>query len=375
MRLSQDDVIGVWKMDRQKDRKLMGISICVTVFLFVLSLSLRTRKASFVPKEAYTNLYYAAKFEIAHLFRQPFYLERTSIIKSLPYYWETLARLRQTFITCVSGMALSLAGGLFQMIYRNPLASPNMLGATVGVNLGNVIMVVLYSGSAFYMTLERYKLCYLITCVILVLVLALGKFAGGKGHGYSVIEMVMAGSVISQMCRAVITHLLYNMYEEDLLVYEQLNLGTYAQTGFYSMLVFSIAMCVSILPMVLLRYRFNVAGVDPIDAMTTGVNPKLYRFCGQVCGAVMLTTAFIHCGDIGMLSMAMPHLVRYLVGANFKRVLGFGMLFGACLLMISRIISAMFYVKGMELPIPIILCLCIMPVYLVVLAKNRRGFE
>ena len=89
----------------------------------------------------------------------------------------------------------------------------------------------------------------------------------------------------------------------------------------------------------------------------------------------MVTAAMVHCGDMGMISMAIPHLARYLVGADFRRVSVVSMLFGAGLMMGCRIVSSLIYIGTTELPVNFIISLCIMPVFLVVLARQRRGFE
>lgn len=362
--------------DRRKDRAVFGITGAVVIFLFLLSLCFKTSAPGFIsPRETFINLSTAFKLFIADLFHLPYSLRENELIAALPNYWISLTRLARTIMFALSGMGVALAGAIFQTIYKNPMASPNIIGATVGVQLGNVIMITIYGAAAIYMPLTRYKYCYLLTVIIVSGVLLLGKIAGGKKAQYSVIEMVMAGSVVSQAFQIVTMYLMYNLEEEDLLAYQELNMGTNIRTDMISMIFFLVSMACSLLPMFLIRFRFNGAGFSVDEAKMQGVNGVRLRMIGQVCGVIMVTAAMIHCGNMGMISMAIPHLARYLVGADFRRVSVCSMLFGAGLMLVCRILSSMIYIEGTELPVNFLISLFIMPVFMVVMAKQRRGFE
>ncbi|MCD7923006.1 MAG: iron ABC transporter permease [Clostridiales bacterium] len=362
--------------DLKKSRVIYaGLGVAV-IFLFLLSLCFKTSTPGFIsPKETFIDLFTALRLFFSDLFNLPYSMDRSEIIASLPNYHISLTRLARTIMFCLSGMGVALAGAIFQTVYKNPMASPNIIGATVGVQLGNVLMITLYGTMAIYMPLTRYKYCYILTAIIVGGVLLMGKIAGGKRATYSVIEMVMAGSVVSQAFQVVTTYMMYNLEDDDLLTYQQLTMGTDIKTDVVSMSAFGIAMVASLLPMFLIRFRFNGAGFSMDEAKLQGINGVRLRMGGQVCGVIMVTAAMIHCGDVGMISMAVPHLARYLVGADFRRVSVCSMLFGAILMLGCRIVSSMIYIENTELPVNFIISLCIMPVFLVVLTRQRRGFE
>ncbi|MCD8110125.1 MAG: iron ABC transporter permease [Clostridiales bacterium] len=362
--------------DLKKSRVIYaGLGVAV-IFLFLLSLCFKTSTPGFIsPKETFIDLFTALRLFFSDLFNLPYSMDRSEIIASLPNYHISLTRLARTIMFCLSGMGVALAGAIFQTVYKNPMASPNIIGATVGVQLGNVLMITLYGTMAIYMPLTRYKYCYILTAIIVGGVLLMGKIAGGKRATYSVIEMVMAGSVVSQAFQVVTTYMMYNLEDDDLLTYQQLTMGTDIKTDIVSMSAFCIAMAASLLPMFLIRFRFNGAGFSMDEAKLQGINGVRLRMGGQVCGVIMVTAAMIHCGDVGMISMAVPHLARYLVGADFRRVSVCSMLFGAILMLGCRIVSSMIYIENTELPVNFIISLCIMPVFLVVLTRQRRGFE
>lgn len=376
MKLSSGEIQQVRMADIKRSRMVYGIAGAAVIFLFLFSLCFRVYAPGFIsPREVFVNLFTAFRLGISDLFGLPYSMDRMEIIQQLPNYYNSLIRLARTVIFALSGMGVALAGAIFQTIYKNPMASPNIIGATVGVNLGNVLMITIYGTSAIYLTLVRYKYCYVLTAVIVGGVLLMGRFAGGKKATYSVIEMVMAGSVVSQVFSVFTTYLMYNLEDESLLAYQQVILGTDIQTDYVSVIVFLIVAAGSILPVFLIRFRFNGAGFSADEAKMSGVNGLRLRIVGQICGVIMVTAAMIHCGDMGMLSMAIPHLARYFVGADFRRVSVCSMLFGAGLMMGCRIISSLIYIESTELPVNFIISLCVMPVFIAVLAKQRRGFE
>lgn len=356
-------------------RKLYLISAAVTVGLFLLSLCMKTSEPGIIsPKETAMNLFTALRLWLAQLFHTSYSLRRTELLLALPTYQISLTRLARTVLFAVSGMGTALAGAIFQTLYRNPLASPNLIGATAGVQFGNVLMIYVYGAAAVYFPLVRYRYCYALTIAVVGVVLLLGRLTGGKKASYSVLEMVMAGSVVSQALQVVTMYMMYNLDDDDLLAYQQLTMGTVVQTDRVSMSLFVVVLAASILPILLIRFRFNAVAFSADEVRMQGIRGNALRNVGQVCGVIMMTAAIIHCGDIGMVSMAIPHLVRRVAGADFRRVSVISMLWGASLVMGCRIISSMIYIAGTEFPVNFLLSICIMPVFFIAMAKQRKVF-
>lgn len=379
MWLSSEEVERGRIKDLKKIRKMYVLFILVTAAVFLASLCCKTYTSGFIPpKQTFLNLFIPFRLSLSELFGTPYSFDRKEILAGLidSDYLGSLIRLKRTVLYCFAGMALALSGAIFQTIYKNPMASPNIIGATVGVNLGNVLVVtMLASGGLAVSILTRYKYCYILTAVIMCFVLLLGKLAGGKKADFGVIEMVMAGTVVSQAFNVVSTYLMYNLEDEDLVTYQMMSLGTSVYTDAVSMLLFAVMMAGSIIPILLIRFRFNGAAMGRDEARVCGINSVPLRLAGQVCGVVMVTAALIHVGDVGMLTLALPHLARYFVGADFRRVSIFSMMTGAIVLMGCHIVSSQFYVSGSEIPVNFFISLCIMPVFMAVLMKQRRGFE
>ena len=376
MAIDKAEIQNCMRQDRKKSRKWYLISGTVVIALFLLGLCFKTSEPGFIsPAETAKNLFTAFRLFWSNVFHTSYSLRKAELIAALPTYQISLTRLARTIVFAISGMGTALAGAIFQTVYHNPMASPNIIGATAGVQFGNVLMVYFYGSAVAFMPFMRYKICYAMTIVVVAGVLLLGRLTGGRKVSYSVLEMVMAGSIVSQMLQVVTTYMMYNLEDEDLLVYQQISLGTVVQTDRLSMTLFLIVLAASLIPIVLIRYRFNAAAFSADDAQMQGIRGNILRGIGQVCGVVMVTAAVIHCGDMGMISMAIPHLVRRMVGADFRQVSLVSMFWGASLLMGSRIISSLIYIGGTELPVNFIISIGIMPIFFIAVAKQRKVFE
>lgn len=197
MRLSKDQLRDIWRQDIRKTRRRMWIALAVTAAVFLFCMCFRYNsyyyEDKFVPASYGKSLIFAVRLLFSRLTGGALYDQREAAIALLGSitYYGALARLRITAMSLVAGAGLTAAGAIFQAAYRNPMASPNILGATAGVKLGNVLVVLFYSAQAYEQIGLRYKFCYGLTAVCVGVVLLLGRLVGNKRENYSVLEMVM----------------------------------------------------------------------------------------------------------------------------------------------------------------------------------------
>ena len=378
MRLSKEEIRLTWVDDKRKERKIIILAIAATTLIFFLCICFRYNAYRFtdrfVPIQYMKSYSLAIKLLFSRIFGTGLWLRSDAVIEAFGSvtYYGAIAQLRITAVALISGAALAIAGAIFQTAYRNPMASPNILGATAGVSLGNVIVVMLFSTAAMEHIYLRYQYCYGFTVICVLLVLILGRLTGSKAENFSIIETVMLGSVVSQGLKVVTMYIMYNLPEEDMLLYQELTLGTYTQTDFVSMLIFFAVMAVSIIPVLLLRYRLNIIGLDKMETTTIGVSSIPMRIIGQLCGVLMVTCAMIHCGEVGMLSLVIPYIVRQTIGSDFKKVCIYSALAGGSLLMICRLLTSFITLLSEPIPVVFIVNLLLIPVFMIILARQRR---
>ena len=359
---------------------LLPATVLGGIALICFTLCLRTGQAGVMsPAQALSNLITWARLSIARALQLPLYLEREELIAAHPYYLETIARSKNTLMTFLSGAILALSGAVYQGVFRNPMAAPTMLGVASGVNLGLLILTMQFGLDAYLMIRQRYVWCYALALVMLGLVLALGRFAG-RGRT-SVTDMLLVGTVLTQMVNVVISYFRFLMDDVQLEVFQELTMRGFTSNvsmegAAQSLLVLVLVMAAGGVPVLLMRFSFNALSFSDEEARSLGVRPAVMRAVSLLCVTLLMTAAVLHCGSVGILALVVPHLCRYWAGADFRRLYWSSALYGGLLLTACRAVSSLIYIEGYgSFPLGPIATLIAMPVLAFALAKGRRGWE
>lgn len=125
--------------------------------LFLFSLNFRTANNAFAPGMTWENLKAMFSIPFLSLFDSSF--DADALRESLPNYTETVARFKLSLISFLSGVIICVGGTMFQTIFKNPIASPNMLGVSTGVSFGNVFFILFFGLQAGSHLAMRYVFC------------------------------------------------------------------------------------------------------------------------------------------------------------------------------------------------------------------------
>ena len=364
------------KKKRSKNYSLIPVFALIAVFVF--SLWFKVSEPGIIPGQAMSNLWTALRLWIAELFHLPMALDRFDLIREHDFYYETIRRFKLSLVTLISGAAVCVGGAVFQTMFKNPLASPNILGISTGVNLGTILFLFLFPTTAMGMLERRYLFCFVTAGILVGLTMLAGKIAGRRLGSFSIMDMLVVGAVISQFGSVLTMYLQFKLEEIDynlLTSYQEISMGMYILTDLRSILTFLVMITVSIIPVYLVRYRLNATVLDDADARSMGVNTDRLRTVGMLCGAVLAISALVECGDMGILSMAVPPVVRYLCkGADIRKVLYYSICAGGILMLLARSICSMIYIAGMALPVNFAISLLVLPMFVLAMSKQRSVF-
>jgi iron complex transport system permease protein len=355
-------------------RKKTPMLLCL-LMAFLFSLCFRVGMPGFIPLAAMRNLWLGLRLYFAGMLSLPLALDRFDLIRESRYYYESLLQIRYSLITLTCGVIICLSGALFQTVFRNPLASPANIGVSAGTSLGNVVFVYVYRFQALTMLPVRLAYCYGFALLLTSIALVAGSLAGIKVRRFTVLDMIIVGTIISQFTNVFVLYLQYLIESFDtslVLIYQQLYLGAYIPIETNSMIILAVVCVVSVAPVALIRYHFNLAGFDSDEARSMGARPELLRITGLFCGGLLAATAIIYCGEIGMMAMAIPYVVRYYV-SDFREVCIGSMIFGGILLLLMRSLSNMVYIGALPIPAGIITSIGVMPFFLMAARQRRRS--
>ncbi len=376
MRTGHNDLLALVQEERRKKRKNMLLALGALLLLIAVTLCLRTTEAGFIPpKEEILNLYTMVRLAIADLLKQPLSLQRGDLIAQRPLYAETVGRFQSTVLTVTAGAVLSLAGAVFQSVFQNPIAVPSMLGVTSGVNIGILILVLMYSTSAPLMSARGALISYGVSFAILLLLLAYGRFLGGRS--FSVVEILIAGTILTRLLSEIITLIEKYMTEDDLITLQQISMYGFGLSGRGSVAVFLIPLLIMLIPLFLMRFSMNAVSFPAGEARTIGLNTFALGIFAIICSTMMTVNAVMFAGDVGMMAMLIPFICRSLFGMDFRDQFASCMIFGSGFLLICRIITVLLsFTRYVHLfTLGTVVSLISAPIFFLVISRGRKGWN
>jgi len=264
------------------------------------------------------------------------------------------------------GAALAAAGSAYQGLFRNPLVSPDILGVSTGAALGAVVGIYLSLGVVAIQTLA-----FVMGLGAVVVVYAV--VAALRRHD-PVLVLVVAGIVIGTLLGSCVSLLKYlaDPYNQLPAITFWL-LGSLASVTAGDVEAVVPSVLVRLLPLWLLRWRMNVMTLGEDEARALGVDTRRLRFA-VVAAATLMTAAVVSIsGVVGWIGLLVPHLARFLVGPDFRRLLPASILLGAGYLLAVDTLART--VARIEIPLGVLTAFIGAPFFIWVLAGSRRGWS
>lgn len=272
-------------------------------------------------------------------------------------------RLPRTVIGLGVGPALAVAGAALQAAMRNPLAGPSILGVNSGAAFGVVSAVFLgklthpfqFVWFAFAGALAASAVVY-----------AIGSAGPG---GASPVKLALAGVIVSTVLNSWLTALLL-LDQQTLEMVRFWLAGSLAGRDlnvFFAVLPF-LALGVGV--MLLLGHQINILSLGEETARSLGMRTDAMRGLVALLVVLMAGASVAAAGPIGFVGLAVPHIVRTLVGPDYRWVLGFSALLGPLLLLSADIVGRV-VIHPAEVQVGIITAVVGAP-FLILLARRGR---
>jgi iron complex transport system permease protein len=277
-------------------------------------------------------------------------------------------RLPRILTAFLMGMALSSAGAVLQMIFRNPLVSPGFLGVSQGAAFGAAFSIIFLGKQPMVIELAAAG------CACLGL-LSSYTLAQRIRYGDWVLRLVLAGIAVSALFSAgvgVLKYLADPMSELPEIVFWLLG-GLWAVTWRDFLTILGpVAVCLGVL--LLMRWRLNLLALPDETAFSLGAAPRRER--GVVLVASVIATAAVVAvgGLVGWIGLIVPHVARRIVGVDAQRVLPASMLLGGVFALLCDDLART--VRAGEIPLSIITSLAGATVFVMMFAtKALRARE
>jgi len=269
-------------------------------------------------------------------------------------------RLPRILAACLVGCSLSAAGAAYQGVFQNPMASPDILGATAGAAFGAALAILL-GGSSRLIMLSAF--CFSLLTVLLVWLISL------RARGSRVLGLILSGIMISSLFSAGTSFLkLVADPTDQLPAITYWLMGSLAGIKANDLLFVTVPMVGGLLILLMLRWRINILTLGDDQARTMGINAKMLRLLVILASTLITAAAVSVSGMIGWVGLVIPHLSRRLVGSNYQSLMPVSMLFGALFLLLVDNVSR--NLLAVEIPIGILTALIGAPFFLYLITRK-----
>ena len=301
---------------------------------------------------------------IASLFigKYPLSLEKLFAGDALQWRVFLTLRLSRTLVGLVGGFALGIAGFVYQTVFRNPLASPDIIGVSSGASAGAAVGILFFAGAAA-VTVSAFA------GALLAVVLALGLSALDRSGKHQTI--VLAGIAVHSLAQTALMALkLTADPEQELAAIEYWIMGSLNGISLYSMggnLLLSI-LCVAAL--FLLHRQVVLLSAEEGEARMLGVDVTRLRLGILLFGTLAVSAVVSLTGLISFVGLLAPHAARMLTKNNKNSTMLLSGLAGGCLLCGADILARS--VAATELPVSIFTSLIGAPFLVMLIVRGRR---
>jgi iron complex transport system permease protein len=272
-------------------------------------------------------------------------------------------RIPRTLLALLAGGALGLAGAVMQGVTRNPLADPGILGVNMGASLAVVIGVAWFGMSSAY--------AYIWTAILgagcaAIFVYAIGSL--GRG-GATPLKLALAGAATSVAFASMVIAIVLPRGDIAGGIHSW-QIGGVGGATYDRILPVLPFLVVGFAVSLLSARKLNSLALGDELAAGLGENVAMARAVASL-GAILLcgaTTAV--CGPIGFLGLVVPHVCRLLTGVDYRWLLPFSALGGACLLLAADILGRM-VARPAEIDVGIVTALIGAPFFIWIVRRQR----
>ena len=273
-------------------------------------------------------------------------------------------RMPRILLACLVGCCLSAAGASYQGIFQNPMAAPDILGATAGAAFG-AALAILHNQNHLMITLYAF--------VFSLLTVAIVYFISKKAQGKQVLGLILAGIMVGSLFSAGTSYIkLVADTSNQLPAITYWLMGSLSGATTTTVAIVLIPMALGLIPLFFLRWRINVLTLGDDEARTMGINSTRLRIIVIMCATLVTAASVSVSGMIGWVGLVIPHLSRRLVGNNYKHLMPATMLFGAIFMLLVDDVSR--NLLQTEIPLGILTAFIGAPFFVYLITRKEETF-
>ncbi|NBL65059.1 iron chelate uptake ABC transporter family permease subunit [Flavobacterium sp. NST-5] len=282
-------------------------------------------------------------------------------------------RLPRIVMAILIGSALAVSGTCLQGMFKNPLASPDLIGITMGASLFAALTIVLgsyikpYIPEVFHFSILSIA-AFLGALITMTIVYKIST-TNGKTN---VIVMLLSGVAITAMAGATTGFLIYLSKEEQLRDLTFWNLGSLGGASWTKNLILAVVVLIAYSFLITKGKALNAMMLGERDAGHLGIPVENIKKKIVVLTALLVGTSVAFAGTIGFVGLIVPYILRLIFKSNYHLILPMSAIFGSILLLSADTISRTI-AEPSEIPIGILTAFMGAPIFIIILIKSKKS--
>lgn len=275
-----------------------------------------------------------------------------------------IMRLPRVLAAACVGAMLAMAGCAYQGLFRNPMVSPDLLGASAGAGFGAALGLLLSLGG-----IGVQVSAFVFGCLAVGISYALSQRIS-RGMS-AILVLVLCGMVVQNLFTAFTSAVKFvadpNSQLPEITFWL---MGGLANVGTDNVWWLIVPLVVGTAVLFSLRWRLNVMSLGDEEASSLGVDVKRTRLAVVLAATLVTASAVSVAGMVGWVGLIIPHLARFLVGPDHRGLLPASFLLGASFLLVVDDVCRSIYTT--EIPISILTAIIGAPLFVYLIFRQRR---
>lgn len=272
-------------------------------------------------------------------------------------------RLPRAIMGVIGGFGLSISGYIYQLIFKNPLASPDIVGVSSGASAGAALAIVAVSASIPVISISAF-----IGAVTALIITLLTAYLVPGRNSYTI---VLAGIAIHSVAQTILMFLkLAADPEKQLASIEYWIMGSLNSISRDSLAISFLTTLAGFIIMAMLYRQVLILSTSEEEAVSLGVNVTILRFIILMLATLVVSSIICVTGLISFIGLIAPHIARLLTKRNDIFTYITSGLAGAILLTLADILARS--VSTSELPVSIFTSLLGAPLLIILLIRANK---
>ncbi|MEN4761290.1 iron ABC transporter permease [Chryseobacterium sp. C39-AII1] len=285
--------------------------------------------------------------------------------------WEV--RAARIIMAILIGSMLSVSGTSLQGLFRNPLATGDLIGLTAGATLMAAITIVLGGYFREYLPeVVQFSLVGIAAFIGSLLAMLLVYRISTSGGKTNVVMMLLTGVAISAIGFSIVGFLIYISKDEQLRDLTFWNMGSLAAATWTKNIILTVILILSYSILLRKGKALNAMMLGEKDAQHLGINVEKLKKQIVIIVSLMVGSCVAFSGTIGFVGLIVPYILRLLFKSNYNYILPLSAILGSVLLLSADTISRSI-VQPSELPIGILTAMMGAPIFIAILMKFKKS--